>query len=126
METRNISNPAADMEGKIVAYFGDAKCSVNVSLVGKIADVAISYYDFKISYYDFKPVRDVRKEIEAKFPDVTVSEIHRQYSDDAMLTMMRELVSEDPEIFLPYSDGSLRPLCLGELLQERLFHRTLK
>ena len=71
------------MEGKIAAYFGDAKCSVNVSLVGKIADVAISYYDFK-------PVRDVRKEIEAKFPDVTVSEIHRQYSDDAMLTMMRE------------------------------------
>ena len=119
METRNISNPAADMEGKIAAYFGDAKCCVNVLLVGKIADVAISYYDFK-------PVRDVRKEIEAKFPDVTVSEIHRQYSDDAMLSMMRELVSEDPEIFLPYSDGSLRPLCLGELLQERLFHRTIK
>ncbi len=119
METRTISNPAAEMECKIASYFGDAKCNVNVSLVGHIADVAINYIDFK-------PVREVRKDIESQFPDVTVSEIHREYSDAALLSMMRELVNEDPEIFLPYSDGSLRPICLGELLQERLFHRTLK
>ena len=40
--------------------------------------------------------------------------------------VMQELMDEDPQIFLPYEDGSLRPLCLGELLQEKLFHRTLK
>ena len=54
METRNITNPAADMEGKIAAYFGNAKCNVAVALVGRIADATITYYDFK-------PVRIVRK-----------------------------------------------------------------
>ncbi len=118
METRTITNPAAEMEGKINAYFGNAKCNVAVALVGRIADAAITYYDFK-------PVRVVRKELEEQFPDITVSEIHREYSREARLQMMQELVDEDPEIFLPYEDGSLRPLCLGELLQEKMFHRTL-
>lgn len=118
METRNIQDPAAEMEGKIVSYFGDAKCSVRVSCAGRISDATINYFDFK-------PVRVVRKEIEEKFPDVIVSEIHRGYSREAQLQMMQELVDEDIQIFLPYNDGSLRPLCLGELLQEKLFHRTL-
>ncbi|MBQ7540029.1 MAG: hypothetical protein IJT13_02780 [Bacteroidaceae bacterium] len=119
METRNITNPAADMEGKITAYFGNAKCNVAVALVGRIADAPITYFDVK-------PVRVVRKELEEKFPDITISEIHREYSPEARMIIMQELVNEDPEIFLPYEDGSLRPLCLGELLQEKLFHRTLK
>ena len=119
METRNITNPAADIEGKITAYFGNAKCNVAVALVGRIADATITYFDFK-------PVRVVRKELEEKFPDITISEIHREYSPEAKMVIMQELVNEDPEIFLPYEDGSLRPLCLGELLQEKLFHRTLK
>lgn len=118
METRNISNPAADMERKISAYFGEAKSNVNVALVGRIADAVIHYTDFK-------PVRMVRKEIEDLFPDVCVSEIHRDYSNEAMLQAMTELVYEDLEIFLPYSDGSLRPISIGELLQEKLFHREL-
>lgn len=119
MESRTIQNPSADMEGKIASYFGNVKCNVSVALVGRIADATINYIDFK-------PVRVVRKELEEQFPDITISEIHRQYSNEARLQMMQELVDEDPEIFLPYEDGSLRPLCLGELLQERLFHRTLK
>lgn len=118
METRNITNPAADMEGKITAYFGNAKCNVAVALVGRIADATITYFDFK-------PVRVVRKELEEQFPDITISEIHRKYSQEAKMVIMRELVNEDPEIFLPYEDGSLRPLCLGELLEEKLFHRTM-
>ncbi len=118
METRKITNPAAEMEGKIMAYFSGVKCHVAVALVGRIADASITYYDFK-------PVRVVRKELEEKFPDVTVSEIHREYTHEAKLQIMQELVDEDPEIFLPYEDGSLRPLCLGELLQEKMFHRTL-
>lgn len=119
METRKITNPAADMEGKILAYFGNAKCSVSVALVGRIADATITYFDFK-------PVRVVRKELEDSFPDVNISEIHREYSSEAKMVVMQELINADPEIFLPYEDGSLRPICLGELLEEQLFHRTLK
>lgn len=119
METRNIQNPAAEMEGKLRAYFAGTDCSVNVVLVGRIADVTISYRDFK-------PVRTVRKELEEKYPDISISEIHREYSNTAQMAVMQELINEDLEIFLPYDDGSLRPLCLGELLQERLFHRSLQ
>ena len=119
METRNIQDPAADMERKITEYFGQAKCNVAVALVGRIADATITYCDYK-------PVRVVRKELEEQFTDITISEIHREYSREAQLQVMQELVDEDPQIFLPYEDGSLRPLCLGELLQEKLFHRTLK
>ncbi len=121
METRTITNPAAEMEQKIKGYFlrNCAECDVTVSLVGRIVDATI-YYD------DFKPVRVVRRELEDQFPDINISEIHRGYSNEAKHLIMQELIDEDIEIFLPYSDGSLRPLCLGELIEERLFHRTMK
>lgn len=120
METRNITNPAAEMERKLEGYFAESntKCTVSVSLAGRIADATI-YYD------DFKPTRVVRREIEDYFPDINISEIHRCYSNEAKHVIMQELLDEDIEIFLPYNDGSLRPLCIGELIEERLFHRTL-
>lgn len=119
METRNILDPAADIETKIKEYFGETDCSVQIFMVGSIADAIISYKDFK-------PVRQVRRELEDAFPDLNIGEIHRSYSNSSRLAVMQELLDADEQIFLPYADGSLRPICLNELVEERLYHRILK
>ena len=118
METRSITNPSAAIQQKIAAYFGESLCTINVQMIGRMADAIISYQDFK-------PVRVVRRELEQQFPTLNISEIHRIYSASARLSIMQELLDEDMEVFVPYEDGSLRPICLGELVEEKLYNRTI-
>jgi hypothetical protein len=118
METRQISDPAGEIQAKVSSYFGNVDHSVQVMMVGRIADAIIWYQDFK-------PARIVRRELEEKFENLNISEIKRTYSDKTRLAILQELLDADETIYLPYEDGSLRPLCIGALVEEKLYHRSL-
>lgn len=116
MKKRTIQT-ASDVERSIQGYF-PKQCSVQVTMCGSFADAIISYTDFK-------PVSAVINELSKSHPLLRISEIHREYSEDARMAVMRKLIDEDIEIFLPYDDGSLRPLNIGEIIEERLFNEEI-
>lgn len=118
METKNICNPSADMAMRIAEYLGGSYLSASVQMVGNIADAIIHYQDFK-------PVRTVRRELEQQYPNLNISEIHRVYSDRTRMAVMQELLDEDAEVYVSYADGSLRPIHMGEIVEEKLYNRTI-
>lgn len=113
---RTIKN-ATDIEKAIVSYF-PTECNVEVILCGNIADAIITYTDFK-------PMPMVQNELSLQFPYLRISEIHRVYSDSAMEKILRQFIEEDTQVFLPYEDGSLRPLNIREIIEERLFDKVI-
>lgn len=113
---RTIKN-ATEIEKAIISYF-PTECNVEVVLCGNIADAIITYTDFK-------PMPMVQNELSLQFPYLRISEIHRVYSDSAMEKILRQFIEEDTQVFLPYEDGSLRPINIGEIIEERLFDKVI-
>ena len=109
---------ASEIEKSVAKYFSPQSCSVEIALCGEVADAIITYYDFK-------PTSVVVKELYQLFPFLRISEIHRIYSAEAQMSVLRQLADEDIRVYVPYDDGSLRPLRMGEIIEERLFNREI-
>lgn len=41
------------------------------------------------------------------------------------MSVLQQLADEDIRVYVPYDDGSLRPLRMGEIIEERLFNREI-
>lgn len=120
MEGTTNKSRAYEIGAWIRDYFGEVENETQVYMMGNVADVTISYEDFK-------PVRTVRKDIEDRWPEVCISEIHRGYSYDAETAVLRDMLDNDELIYVRGGDGdTLHPLRMSELITERLYNRTIE
>ena len=87
-------------------------------MCGKLAYV-------ELSYYDYKPVRKVRRELEDLIPNLDDISICRNYSDETISKIFDELVVENPDIYVPEKDGTLRKTSLFNMMEEKMLFRTV-
>lgn len=120
MEEKNlkVTCPERVVTERIKDYFGEREYEANVTMIGRMADVSISYEDFK-------PTRKVRRELEDMMDNVEITSLERRYSERTYLKTLDELMSEGREIYIKEDDGSLKKTSITMLIEETLYHRTL-
>ncbi len=120
MKTLQVYDGASAMMEAIREYFKGTTVQIQVFMVGDIADTCISYEDFK-------PVRVVLKELQAKFANLNITEIHRCFSTETQMAILQEMLDADELIYIDNVKGdSIRPIHIGELITERMYNRTVQ
>lgn len=100
---------------RLSTYFGNALHDMDVLASGKIVTISVRYEDFK-------PMREVRKDIEAMDENVVVTNITRTYSVDAVKELLYRWY-EDREFIL---DDDGRRVDLFDKVEEVLFDRNFQ
>lgn len=107
-------NREESIRTQVAQVMGNAKYDVNVLACGNVVEV-------EISYEDFKPVREVRKAIEAIGDCVIVARINRYHSVEAVKEILYRWYEE--RMTTIQEDG--RKVDLFDLVAETLFNETI-
>ena len=117
-EAFTVTFPGREVEERINEYFGGAKHSVTVNMVGRTAVVSIKYEDFRT-------MKRVRRDLEDMIPNLEIINIEREFTDEAYLRVVHELLDKETEIYVKEGDGTLKATNIGLLLDEELMYRDL-
>lgn len=107
-----------EIENTIAAYFHGINHTAKVNMNGILADV-------DISYIDFKPARQVRRELEDLIPNMVHCEIWREYSVDVSCEAVEQVNNDYPTLF--YKDeytGEMVETNIGLLMESVLFDKS--
>lgn len=98
------------------AYFHDAESHLNIyeiTLVGNLIDL-------EITYYDFKPIKEVRRDLDAMFPNLNALSISRAFSHDAI----GEFIYDNLDTVVRTTEGTEMPVY--DFIENTMYDKKLK
>lgn len=116
--TFSVVDPCDSVHAILAEYFGENLKSVDVVKRG-------NRFDCNIEYSDFKSKRQVRRELEGRYPFIDINVLTRQYTEQAFTRVLFEMFNNDETVYVKNEDGNLEKILMFNVFENMLYSRDL-